>query len=56
MILTFLIQHLILNVVYFYLYSTGQEFRHITIFNVFERSLLCSSSLDLFDQQYREKQ
>ncbi len=29
---------------------------HITIFNVFERSLLCSSSLHLFDQKYRQKQ
>uniref|UniRef100_A0A8C2IDQ6 adenylate cyclase n=1 Tax=Cyprinus carpio TaxID=7962 RepID=A0A8C2IDQ6_CYPCA len=30
------------------------KFGNITIFNVFERSLFCSSSLHLFDQKYRK--
>ena len=33
--------------------STGQKFGNITIFNVFERSFFCSSSLHLSDQKYR---
>ncbi len=33
----------------------GQKFGHITLFNVFEISLLCSSSQHLFDQKYRIK-
>uniref|UniRef100_A0A8C2DDA9 Mothers against decapentaplegic homolog n=1 Tax=Cyprinus carpio TaxID=7962 RepID=A0A8C2DDA9_CYPCA len=37
-----------------YIYSTDQKFGNITIFNVFERSLFCSSSLHLFDQKYRK--
>ncbi len=31
-------------------YNTGQNFGPITIFYVFERNVLCSSSLHLFDQ------
>uniref|UniRef100_A0A8C1ZRP1 Sterile alpha motif domain containing 4B n=1 Tax=Cyprinus carpio TaxID=7962 RepID=A0A8C1ZRP1_CYPCA len=34
--------------------STDQKFGNITIFNVFERSFFCSSSLHLFDQKYRK--
>uniref|UniRef100_A0A8C1Z1A8 Cyclic AMP-responsive element-binding protein 3-like protein 4 n=1 Tax=Cyprinus carpio TaxID=7962 RepID=A0A8C1Z1A8_CYPCA len=35
--------------------ETHQKFGNITIFNVFERSFFCSSSLHLFDQKYRKK-
>uniref|UniRef100_A0A8C1RBU4 Peptidyl-prolyl cis-trans isomerase n=1 Tax=Cyprinus carpio TaxID=7962 RepID=A0A8C1RBU4_CYPCA len=45
----------ILNSFFFpHIYSKGQKFGNITIFNVFERSLFCSSSLHLFDQKYRK--
>jgi len=33
-------------------YSTGLKFGNINICNVFERNLLCSSSLHLFGHKY----
>lgn len=38
-------------------FSAGQDFGYVTIFNVFEKSFWAkkSSSLYLFDQRYRQK-
>ncbi len=37
-------------------YSTSQKFGHITVFNVFERSLLCSSSYTFIWSKIQKKQ
>jgi len=39
---------------YLYIYILLKTFGNIYIFNNFERSFLCSSSLYLFDQKYRK--
>ncbi len=42
--------------IYIYIYTVVQKFGISKIFNVFIKSLFCSSRLYLFDQKYRKKQ